>query len=111
MNAVRRTLRLVGAPARAVLIAAIRLYRMTLSGMMGGQCRFTPTCSRYGEEAIRTRGAIVGSGLATWRILRCNPYGKGGLDPVPSPTRRDGYEGDIPPVASAAAVDMSNVRV
>jgi uncharacterized protein len=79
----RRLLRLVGTPARAVLIGGIRLYRATLSGWLGGQCRFHPTCSVYAEEAIRARGAIVGSGLAAWRILRCNPFGKGGVEHPP----------------------------
>ena len=83
MNAVRRTTWTLGAPARAVLIAGIVLYRATLSGWLGGQCRFYPTCSHYGEDAIRAHGAFRGSGMAVWRILRCNPFGAGGLDPVP----------------------------
>lgn len=84
MNALRRVTWLVGAPVRAVLLGAIGLYRLTLSGMLGGQCRFYPSCSHYGEQAIRTHGALKGSTLAAWRILRCNPFGKGGVDPVPS---------------------------
>jgi uncharacterized protein len=82
---VRRILWTAGAPARALLLGMIWLYRVTLSGSLGGgQCRFIPGCSRYAAEAIRTHGAIVGSALATRRILRCNPFGKGGLDPVPT---------------------------
>jgi uncharacterized protein len=72
-----------GAPVRAALIGLIHLYRVTLSGTMGGQCRFAPSCSHYAEDAIRARGAIRGTGLAAWRILRCNPFGKGGLEPAP----------------------------
>ena len=72
-----------GAPARQLLLGAIALYRLTLSGWLGGQCRFSPTCSRYAEEAIRTHGAIKGSILTVGRVLRCNPFGRGGLDPVP----------------------------
>ena len=53
-----------GAPVRAVLIGLIHLYRVTLSGTMGGQCRFAPSCSHYAEDAIRARGAIRGTGLA-----------------------------------------------
>jgi putative membrane protein insertion efficiency factor len=83
VNHVRRALWLAGAPARAVLIGAIRLYRATLTGWLGGQCRFYPTCSRFGEEAIRTHGAVRGTAMATWRILRCNPFGAGGIDRVP----------------------------
>jgi len=76
-------MRAIGAPARFALIAAIRLYRATLSGLFGGQCRFHPSCSVYAEDAIRARGALVGSALAAWRILRCQPFGAGGLDPAP----------------------------
>ena len=78
----RRALRTAGAPARALELGLIRVYRATLSGWLGGQCRFYPTCSHYAEEAIRERGALMGTALAVWRILRCNPFGDGGLDPV-----------------------------
>ncbi|MGE5226509.1 MAG: membrane protein insertion efficiency factor YidD [Planctomycetaceae bacterium] len=83
ISRVRSVAWVAGTPVRALLLMAIRLYRMTLSGWLGGQCRFYPTCSHYAEEAIRTHGAIRGSVLATWRVLRCNPFGKGGIDPVP----------------------------
>jgi putative membrane protein insertion efficiency factor len=83
MNGLRRMVWAGGAPARWLLVGAIRVYQHTLSGVMGGQCRFSPTCSHYGAEAIRERGAIVGTALTVWRVLRCNPYGKGGVDPVP----------------------------
>ena len=55
---------------------------MTLSGWLGGQCRFYPSCSHYAEEAIRTRGFLRGWAMAFWRILRCNPFGRGGYEPV-----------------------------
>lgn len=93
MTSVRRVLWIAGAPARLVLLAAIRTYQLTLSGWLGGQCRFSPTCSRYAEEAIRSLGAMRGSFLATRRVLRCNPFGRGGLDPVPQPRR--GYDTNI----------------
>jgi putative membrane protein insertion efficiency factor len=80
---VRRGLTVAGAPVRTLLITLIHIYRATLSGLLGGRCRFEPSCSAYAEQAIRTRGAVVGSLLATWRILRCNPFGRPGLDPVP----------------------------
>lgn len=83
----RRILWLLGAPARTFLIGGIKLYRVTLSSLLGGQCRFYPTCSHYGEEAIRVHGAIKGSALAMWRILRCHPFSKGGVEHVPK--RRD----------------------
>jgi putative membrane protein insertion efficiency factor len=83
MTSIRRLLWRAGGPARLLLLGAISLYRLTLSGWLGGQCRFSPTCSRYAEEAIRTHGAIKGSFLTAGRVLRCNPFGRGGLDPVP----------------------------
>jgi len=83
MNAARRALWIAGVPARALLLGMIGLYRATLSGWLGGQCRFYPTCSRYAEDAIRMHGATKGAVLATWRVLRCNPFGKGGIDHVP----------------------------
>ena len=79
----RRAEWLAGAPFRMILIGAIRLYRLTLSGMVGGQCRFHPSCSRYAEEAIRVHGAVRGTALAAWRVARCSPLTKGGDDPVP----------------------------
>ena len=84
MTSIRRVLWTVGAAPRLLLVAAIRTYQLTLSGWLGGQCRFSPTCSRYAEEAIRSLGVTRGVLLATRRVLRCNPFGRGGLDPVPA---------------------------
>ncbi len=70
-----------------MLIGCIRLYQLCLSPFLGQNCRFTPTCSQYAIEAIRVHGAIVGSGYAAWRLLRCQPFCKGGHDPVPAPRR------------------------
>lgn len=67
-----------------VLLWMIRFYRKYLSGMKGGcTCKYYPTCSQYGLEAIEKYGALKGVALAVWRILRCNPFSKGGYDPVP----------------------------
>lgn len=67
-----------------VLLWLIRFYRKYLSGMKGGcTCKYYPTCSQYGLEAIEKYGALKGGVLAVWRILRCNPFSKGGYDPVP----------------------------
>ena len=82
MSAARRVFRWTGAPARMLLIGLIRLYRLTLAGLLGGQCRFYPSCSRYAEDAIRRWGAVRGSAMALWRIARCNPFGRGGIDHV-----------------------------
>lgn len=80
----REALWSAGAPARAVAVGLIRLYRLTFAGAFGGQCRFAPSCSHYAEDAIRAHGAVRGVVLAGWRILRCNPFGKGGVDEVPA---------------------------
>ncbi len=83
MTGVGRVLWACGAPLRALLVGLIRLYRLTLSGWLGGQCRFYPSCSRYAEEAVVVHGAVRGSLLAAWRVLRCGPFTAGGVDPVP----------------------------
>jgi putative membrane protein insertion efficiency factor len=68
---------------RSVLVGLVRGYRLLLSPWVGQSCRFAPTCSAYAIEALQRHGAIVGTGLAGWRILRCNPYCHGGCDAVP----------------------------
>ena len=95
MIRLRRIVWMAGAPARIALVASIRLYRLTLSGWIGGQCRFYPSCSHYAEGAIRTHGAIRGSLMAAWRIVRCGPFTPGGVDPVPPATRPRAYDGVI----------------
>ncbi|MEE1161503.1 MAG: membrane protein insertion efficiency factor YidD [Acutalibacteraceae bacterium] len=66
-----------------LLISLIKFYQKNISPRKISCCRFTPTCSAYAIEAIQKRGAIVGTALSIWRILRCNPLCKGGYDPVP----------------------------
>lgn len=73
---------------RRALIGLIRLYQLTLSPYIGNSCRFQPTCSNYGIEAIEKHGAIKGSYLTIRRILRCQPMCKGGYDPVPEPKNK-----------------------
>jgi putative membrane protein insertion efficiency factor len=80
---VREVVWQAGAPVRWLAIGAIRGYRFVLAGSLGGQCRFSPSCSHYAEDAIRSHGLFRGLALGTWRILRCNPFGAGGIDPVP----------------------------
>lgn len=65
------------------LIAGVYAYRVTLAPLMGGQCRFQPTCSQYALDALRQRGPFVGSWLTLRRLARCHPLCKGGYDPVP----------------------------
>jgi hypothetical protein len=68
--------------ATAVALAPIRLYKRLISPLLAPRCRYYPTCSSYGIEAIRTYGVIRGSILAAWRLLRCNPFSDGGFDYV-----------------------------
>lgn len=67
-----------------IFIGLIKFYRKYISGMKTTPtCKFIPTCSEYGIEAIEKYGALKGGLLTIWRILRCNPFSKGGYDPVP----------------------------
>ena len=69
---------------RMFVLALIRLYQMTLSkGLPPNTCRFYPYCSHYGYQAVYKYGALKGSAMAVWRVLRCNPLNPGGYDPVP----------------------------
>ncbi len=66
-----------------LLLAAIRGYQVVLSPWVGNQCRHWPTCSEYARQAIGRFGAAKGSWLSARRLLRCNPWHAGGIDPVP----------------------------
>ncbi len=66
-----------------LMILLIRVYQYTLSPFIGRNCRYTPTCSNYGIEAIKKYGAVKGGWLTLKRILSCNPWGGSGYDPVP----------------------------
>ena len=68
---------------RTLLIGLVRGYRLLLSPWVGQSCRFAPTCSVYAIQALEKHGAVIGTGLAGWRILRCNPWCHGGCDEVP----------------------------
>ncbi len=70
--------------ARWILLALIRLYQKLVSPTLpSNTCRFYPTCSHYGYQAIYKHGALKGTFMALWRVLRCNPFNEGGYDPVP----------------------------
>jgi putative membrane protein insertion efficiency factor len=69
-------------PVATVALLPIRFYRRFLSPALGQRCRYYPTCSAYAEEAVRELGAFRGIILAAWRVLRCNPFSPGGLDPL-----------------------------
>jgi putative membrane protein insertion efficiency factor len=66
-----------------VLIALIKGYQYTISPLLGPRCKYYPSCSNYAIGALREHGVLRGLGLASWRLLRCNPFSNGGYDPVP----------------------------
>ncbi|MEI8248353.1 MAG: membrane protein insertion efficiency factor YidD [Lentisphaerota bacterium] len=66
-----------------IAIGAIKIYQWTISPLLPRCCRFTPSCSQYAIEAFKLHGMLKGSALTVWRLLRCQPFGKGGFDPVP----------------------------
>lgn len=68
---------------KKILIGLIKLYRIYISPLKRTKCPYIPSCSEYGLEAVEKYGAFKGGMLAAWRILRCNPFSKGGYDPVP----------------------------
>lgn len=65
------------------LILLLKGYKKFISPLLGDNCRFYPTCSVYAMQAIEIHGPVKGCILAAWRVLRCNPFCKGGVDPVP----------------------------
>ncbi len=85
---------MTGAPT-AVLRGAVLAYQWTVRPVLGCNCRFHPSCSDYALEALRGHGAARGAWLAARRVLRCNPWHPGGLDPVPPPAPRPRAEGDV----------------
>jgi len=105
VSTVRRILWEVGTPARVALVGMIRLYRFVLGGWLGGQCRFYPSCSRYAEESVRAHGAVRGILLSLWRVLRCGPFTKGGVDRVP--VRSLGHEACDAVILQTGAPEMS----
>lgn len=75
------------------MVALIRLYQRFLSPWLGQHCRFHPSCSQYAIDALTVHGVCRGSVYAVWRILRCQPYCRGGNDPVPPKGSRLGFRG------------------
>jgi putative membrane protein insertion efficiency factor len=80
-------------PVKYLLMGLIRLYQIVLSPLVnwrGPVCKYYPSCSHYGYEAVETHGAVKGGALTVWRVLRCNPWGAGGYDPVPVKSPKKG---------------------
>ena len=69
-------------PARA-LLGLLSAYKLVVSPFFAGSCRYVPSCSAYAREAVERHGAIRGTCLAAWRLARCHPFSRGGLDQVP----------------------------
>lgn len=74
---------------RYIGIFFVKLYQKFISPLKPPCCRFSPTCSQYAIEAFREWGFICGLGLTVWRIIHCNPFGRGGYDPVPKRKRKN----------------------
>jgi putative membrane protein insertion efficiency factor len=68
--------------ARTIAVLPIRLYQRLISPALGQRCRYYPSCSEYATQAIGRFGILRGLVLAVWRLLRCNPFSRGGFDPV-----------------------------
>lgn len=82
---------------RDLLILLLKTYRLIVSPLYGDVCGYFPSCSAYALEAVTVHGAVRGSWLSARRLLRCNPWAKGGIDPVP-PGRRIWPEGRAPKI-------------
>jgi uncharacterized protein len=104
-----RALWVAGWPVRSALMVLIGAYRLTLGRVVGGNCRFYPSCSAYAEQAVRECGAVRGTALTLWRVVRCSPLTRGGVDHPPRRrARAQGprplgpvYDNDIPAEVSA----------
>lgn len=68
---------------RRLILGLIRIYQLTLSPLLGSNCRFQPTCSAYATEAIKRFGVLKGGYLSFRRLIKCHPFHEGGYDPVP----------------------------
>ena len=75
------------AAATSILLLPLRAYSRLISPALPARCRYYPTCSAYAEQAIRRHGIVRGTALAAWRLARCNPFSRGGVDEVPEPRR------------------------
>ena len=72
--------------ARAIFTAPVRAYQRFVSPALPARCKYHPTCSEYAVQAVRSHGILRGTVLAVWRVLRCNPWSRGGIDPVEAQT-------------------------
>ena len=82
---------------KSIAMALLRMYKRWISPAFPPSCRYVPTCSEYAMEAVERYGAVRGLAMAAWRLLRCHPLAKGGLDPVVKPVAEN-------PAVGAASV-------
>ncbi len=82
---------------KKLLIGLLKWYKRNISPNLGAACKYVPTCSEYAMEAIETHGVIHGCWLTLKRLLRCNPFAKGGYDPVPQPPNKTYRKDDEKP--------------
>lgn len=75
--------------ARGVVVGVLAFYKRWISPLLPAACRFEPTCSEYARDAVAIHGFWRGGALAVWRLLRCQPFSRGGFDPVPERPRRE----------------------
>lgn len=84
MNTVNGVIRIVFKPLEWLMLGLIKLYQVAISPLLGPKCKFYPSCSTYGYEAISTHGPFKGLVLTIYRVGRCHPWQLGGIDPVPA---------------------------
>lgn len=84
-SVVRKVLWYLGWPARELLLLALKIYKKWISPGLPNSCKYHPSCSTYAVRSVERHGVGKGSLLAAWRVLKCNPFSEGGLNPIPSP--------------------------
>ena len=97
-----------------LLMGLIRLYQILLSPLVnwrGSVCKYYPSCSHYGYEAVKTHGAVKGGGMTVWRVLRCNPWSSGGYDPVRPKDSRQARNLSDPETSSPGADPQTSDRM
>lgn len=104
-----RLLWIAGMPVRAALVWLIKGYRASLGQIMGGRCRFYPSCSEYAEAVLTQVGVVRGLALAVWRVLRCSPLSKGGID-YPPAGRAPGTRLNRPGEAESGSLYDSDIQ-
>jgi putative membrane protein insertion efficiency factor len=96
-----------GWPLRQLVVLPIRLYRVSLGMVVGGGCRFHPTCSAYAIDAIEHAGVVRGLALSAWRLARCSPLSRGGVDHAPvGTTWRELHDAAPGPAQGAPSAQM-----